>query len=197
MWYMDGKRTSVYLTPQLAAAVKASGLPLATLLRRALELPPEAETVAGINLLPPAAYPWAQPDADVIGDILGIERTSRPSGTDSLPCPHPDGQREHGPGAGWYCGICGTNLPAPVAEPWSVVPGPDDNGEADFVRSVLAEPGVADRITAGTRKELAARRRRAAPVAEPSPKPRTAAKPGCGRRLPKGAFCGECGHIHA
>lgn len=40
MWYMDGKRTSVYLTPDLAARVKESGRPLAALIAAGLNHPP-------------------------------------------------------------------------------------------------------------------------------------------------------------
>jgi hypothetical protein len=40
MWYMPGERTSVYLAADLAASVKASGTPLAELIRRG----PAAET---------------------------------------------------------------------------------------------------------------------------------------------------------
>ena len=36
MWYLPGERTSVYLTAGPAAAVKASGTPLAELIRRGL-----------------------------------------------------------------------------------------------------------------------------------------------------------------
>lgn len=36
VWYMAGERTSVYLTAELAAAVRACGVPLAELVRRGL-----------------------------------------------------------------------------------------------------------------------------------------------------------------
>lgn len=49
---MAGKRTSVYLTDELAAAVKASGLPLAVLLWRGLGTAecdhPKARVIKGL-----------------------------------------------------------------------------------------------------------------------------------------------------
>jgi pyruvate dehydrogenase E2 component (dihydrolipoyllysine-residue acetyltransferase) len=73
MWYM-GQRTSVYLDDDLHAAVKASGVPLAELIRRGLGTtapaqaqPPAPAAPAGPLALPPGepcpASPAPDPDA--------------------------------------------------------------------------------------------------------------------------------------
>jgi hypothetical protein len=61
LWYMPGERTSVYLAADRAAAVKASGRPLAELVRRgvaastapATQAPAPVASPAGPLVLPP------------------------------------------------------------------------------------------------------------------------------------------------
>jgi hypothetical protein len=50
LWYM-GQRSSVYLSDDLAAAVKASGVPLAELVRRGLTASSEPEVLISRRLL--------------------------------------------------------------------------------------------------------------------------------------------------
>jgi hypothetical protein len=184
--YHMAKRTSVYLSDDLEAAVKASGLPLAAILRRGLGLP-DAPAPLGIRItaderMLPGAAALVAPDHDgklqvqvfqtgtlkpgdtvslsasgsytaepvavSLADALKASLTARREPvavtlTEVTDCPHhPGAERVHGPGAGWYCGECGTNLPAPVAEQWS---------------EVLAEPGFAGELTDRVSAELTAR----------------------------------------
>ena len=105
-----GKRTSLYLSDELEAAVKASGLPLAELIRRGLHAPPAApeaipaecfEDVAALaqkefiravaaENAPPPAPAWSP--------------KSRPPIAGQCP-PHPKGRIHKG-----LCGACGTHV---------------------------------------------------------------------------------------
>jgi hypothetical protein len=61
-----------------------------------------------------------RPDTVSLADALKASLTAQREPvatilTETVHCPH-DGERVHGPGAGWYCGECGTNLTAPAGE---------------------------------------------------------------------------------
>lgn len=79
-----GKRTSIYLTTELAAAISASGKPLAELLWRGLDSLPLADQ-AELRLTP--------------GEVQQLEA--------ALDCPHPRARVHKG-----LCGLCGTNVSA-------------------------------------------------------------------------------------
>ena len=86
VWYMAGERTSVYLATDLAAAVRASGTPLAELIRRGLaagtaEMP---ELSAGATSL--AAIHDGEPSPGVLCMAPGcFQRDTRLCGLRQLP----------------------------------------------------------------------------------------------------------------
>ncbi len=89
-WYMTGERTSVYLAADLAAAVKASGQPLAELIRRGLtagtaEAAPSAKNTL-ITSSPLAALPDGEPSSGSLCMGPGcFQRDTRKYGLRELP----------------------------------------------------------------------------------------------------------------
>jgi hypothetical protein len=87
---MAGERTSVYLAADLAAAVKASGVPLAELVRRGLATgtaevtPPAKDTL--LTSPSPAAIPAGEPSHGVLYMGPGcFQRDTRTYGLRELP----------------------------------------------------------------------------------------------------------------
>jgi hypothetical protein len=61
--------------------------------------------------------------------------------------------------------------------------------------ALVSDSGTAINAPAESPPKRQRRSAPALPVAEPSPKPRTAAKTGCSHRLPKDAYCRVCERI--
>ena len=95
-----GRRTSLYLSDDLEAAVRASGLPLAELVRRGLAgpgpAPPAQQQAPGEN---PAKTSTSREAATPRNPI----RAERPPSSRADNCPHPAGRRLKG-----LCMACGT-----------------------------------------------------------------------------------------
>ena len=92
-WYMAGERTSVYLSTDLAAAVKASGQTLAELIRRGLAAGAAEVALPAKNTLitssPLAALPDGEPSSGSLCMGPGcFQRDTRKYGLRQVPlCP--------------------------------------------------------------------------------------------------------------
>jgi hypothetical protein len=105
-----GRRTSVYLDDALEAAVRASGVPVAELVRRGLDMAP-GTVVAGVRVVADERVP-AGTAALVNGTgRVAVAGIGAPDGMAEVPAavrpgrcpPHPPGRVHKG-----LCGACGT-----------------------------------------------------------------------------------------
>ncbi len=95
-----GKRTSVYLTEDLDAAVRASGVPLAELIRRGLGNHPETPGEIGARVT-------TARKARELGQASARERRTSPAPAPPAaePCRHPMSRRIKG-----TCAACGKQV---------------------------------------------------------------------------------------
>jgi hypothetical protein len=105
-----GRRTSVYLSDELAVAVAASGVPLAELVRRGLGMVPAEPpvTVGPVQVVAdervPAGAAVLVSDGRVAGALDVRPPSRRPASRVEGQCPpHPGGRVLKG-----LCGACGT-----------------------------------------------------------------------------------------